>query len=171
MRESSASRSTVAREDPVSDRLSRRELLTRVAAAVLAALSVPRLLHALPPKVPMLVYKDPGCGCCVKWVNMMRASGFDVSTRDTTGMPAIKRRYNVPEALESCHTALVGGYVVEGHVPADLIQKLLKEKPKLTGLTVPGMVVGSPGMEGAQAQAYDVLSFDAAGRTKVYAKR
>jgi hypothetical protein len=155
----------------MNDSISRRELLVRGAALALGGTTLARILDAGAPKTPMLVYKDPGCGCCVKWVDLMRTSGFEISTRDTTGMPAIKRRYNVPKALASCHTALVGGYVIEGHVPADLIRKLLAEKPKLTGLTVPGMVAGSPGMEGGQKQAYDVLTFDAAGRTTVYAKR
>jgi hypothetical protein len=86
-------------------------------------------------------------------------------------MDAIKRRYHVGPALVSCHTALVEGYVIEGHVPADLIVKLLKEKPKLVGLAVPGMVTGSPGMEGANPQPYQVLAFDAAGKTSVYARR
>jgi hypothetical protein len=155
----------------MSDGISRREMLLRAAALAVGGGSYARRLAASAPKTPMLVYRDPGCGCCMKWVEIMRTSGFDVSVSDTTGMPAIKRRYNVPEAVQSCHTALVGGYIIEGHVPADLIRKLLKEKPKLTGLAVPGMVVGSPGMEGAPKQGYDVVTFDAAGRTTVYAKR
>ena len=122
-------------------------------------------------KTPMLVYKDPGCACCEKWVGMMRQSGFEVSVRNTSDMEPIKRRYHVTPALASCHTALVEGYVIEGHVPADLIQKLLREKAKLAGLAVPGMVTGSPGMEGPAPQPYQVLGFDAAGKTTVYARR
>jgi len=95
-----------------------------------------------------------------------------VAARDTPDMQAIKRRYQVPGALASCHTALVGGYVVEGHVAADLITRLLKEKPKVLGLAVPGMPAGSPGMEmGSRKDAYDVLTFDAAGKSAVFAKR
>lgn len=118
------------------------------------------------------VYKDPSCGCCKKWVSLMQAAGFEVSARDTPDMQSIKRRYQVPAAMASCHTALVGGYVIEGHVPADLISRLLKEKPKLLGLAAPGMPVGSPGMEmGGQKDAYDVMTFDAAGKTTVFARR
>jgi hypothetical protein len=155
----------------MSNTLSRRELLARSAAAALGLVAAPRLLVARAPKTPMVVYKDPGCGCCEKWVGIMNASGFEVSARNTSGMPAIKQRYGVPDALVSCHTAIVGGYVIEGHVPADLIRKLLQEKTRVKGLAVPGMVTGSPGMEGDHARAYDVVTFDAAGRTTVYARR
>ncbi len=155
----------------MTDSISRRELLARGAAVTLGAMAFPLFRTADAPKVPMVVYKDPGCGCCEKWVEIMKTSGFAISVENTTGMAAIKRRYGVSDDLASCHTALVGGYIVEGHVPADLIQKLLKEKPKVKGLAVPGMVVGSPGMEGNPKQAYDVVTFDAAGRTTVYAKR
>ena len=119
----------------------------------------------------MMVYKDPNCGCCHKWVEIMRKSGFDVSVKDTADMPSIKARYKVGRDLVSCHTALVGGYVVEGHVPADVIRKLLAGKPKVLGIAVPGMPVGSPGMEGSPKDAYDVLTFDGAGKTTIYARR
>jgi hypothetical protein len=117
------------------------------------------------------VYKDPACGCCEKWVGLMKAAGFETSVKDTTDMAPIKQRYHVGPALASCHTALVSGYVVEGHVPADLIRKMLQEKPKIVGLSVPGMVTGSPGMEGASREPYQVLAFDAGGKTTVYARR
>jgi hypothetical protein len=155
----------------MNDPISRRELLARGAAATLGAVAFPLFRIAAPPPVPMMVYKDPGCGCCEKWVGIMKTSGFTVSVENTTGMPAIKRRYGVGDDLASCHTALVGGYIIEGHVPADLIHRLLEKKPKVKGLAVPGMVVGSPGMEGAPKRAYDVLTFDAAGHTTVYEKR
>ncbi len=146
---------------------SRREFLARAAAV---AAVFPGLLPAQAAPA-MMVYKDPNCGCCKSWVSLMRAAGFEISARDTPDMPAIKQRYKVPAALASCHTALVGGYVVEGHVPADLITRLLKEKPKVLGLTVPGMPIGSPGMEGGTREAYEVLTFDAAGKTTVFARR
>jgi hypothetical protein len=150
---------------------SRREFLIRGAAAAAAAAALPALLGAK-AATPMVVYKDPGCGCCNTWVGLMRSAGFEVAARDTPDMQSIKRRYQVPGALASCHTALVGGYVVEGHVAADLITRLLKEKPKVLGLAVPGMPAGSPGMEmGARKDAYDVLTFDAAGKSTVFAKR
>ena len=150
--------------------VSRREFLTRGAAAAAAAVALPALLGAR-AATAMVVYKDPNCGCCIAWVALMRSAGFEISVRDTPDIQSIKRRYQVPAALASCHTALVGGYVVEGHVPADLISRLLKEKPKVLGLAVPGMPVGSPGMEGRTKEPYDVVTFDAAGKSTVFARR
>jgi hypothetical protein len=121
--------------------------------------------------IPMVVYSDPNCGCCGKWVTLMDAAGFQTSVQRTTDMGSIKKRYGIPASLVSCHTALVGGYKVEGHVPADLIKKMLTDKPKIAGLAVAGMVTGSPGMEGPNPQHYDVTSFDATGKTSVYARR
>ena len=121
--------------------------------------------------IPMVVYADPNCGCCGKWATLMDAAGFKTSVQHSTDMGSIKKRYGIPNSLVSCHTALVGGYKVEGHVPADLIKKMLAEKPKIAGLAVGGMVTGSPGMEGPNPQRYDVMSFDAAGKTSVYARR
>ncbi|HEU5219428.1 MAG TPA: DUF411 domain-containing protein [Gemmatimonadales bacterium] len=154
----------------MSELISRRALLATGFNAAAAAVVFPALLRPASP-IPMMVYKDPGCGCCKTWVSIMRSAGFEVSAKDTSDMQTIKTRYKVPAALASCHTALVGGYVIEGHVPADLITKLLKDKPKVLGLAVPGMVTGSPGMEGSPKQAYDVVTFDAAGKTTVYARR
>ena len=151
---------------------SRREFMLRGTGAALAVLGAPALLRAAAPPVAMLVYKDPGCGCCEQWVTLMKKAGFEVSVKNTTDMESIKKRYKVSAALASCHTALVGGYIIEGHVPADLITRLLKEKPKVLGLAAPGMPAGSPGMEmGAQKEPYDVLTFDAAGKTTVFARR
>ncbi len=154
----------------MSDVISRRALLARGIAATAAAVVSPALLRAA-AGTPMLVYKDPNCGCCHNWVEIMRTSGFEVSVKDTDDMASIKTRYKVGRNLASCHTALVGGYVVEGHVPADVIRKLLADKPKVLGIAVPGMPVGSPGMEGGAKQAYDVVTFDSAGKTSVFAKR
>ena len=150
--------------------ISRRALLARGALFAVGASSVGRLLHAATRKTAMLVYKDPNCGCCEKWVTLMRGAGFEVSVQNTTDMDAIKRRYAIVPALASCHTALVGGYVIEGHVPADLILKVLAEKPKLVGLALPGMVTGSPGMEGPNPQHYDILALNR-GKPTVYARR
>jgi len=152
------------------DLISRRALLASGFTAAAAAVAFPALLRAS-AGIPMVVYKDPNCGCCTKWVGLMRSAGFEVSTRDTPDMASIKTRYKVPAALGSCHTALVGGYVIEGHVPADLITRLLKEKPKVLGLAVPGMPMGSPGMEGPTKDAFDVVTFDAAGKSTVFARR
>lgn len=119
----------------------------------------------------MTVYKDPNCGCCTAWAKHARAAGFTVTERETADLASVKAAMGVPRALESCHTARIGGYVVEGHVPADLIARLLREKPEARGLAVPGMPIGSPGMEGGTPERYDVLLFDKAGRTRVYATR
>lgn len=105
------------------------------------------------------VYKSPTCGCCSKWVDHLEENGFDVTSIDTDDVAMMKARYGVPGDLTSCHTALVGGYVVEGHVPAAEIHRLLEERPEIAGLAVPGMPMGSPGMEGARTDAYDVVSF------------
>ena len=119
------------------------------------------------------VYKDPSCGCCALWVKHLEAAGF---TTKVTEMPnaklaEFKTSHGIPQAARSCHTGVVGGYVLEGHVPAAEVQKLLKDKPAVVGLAVPGMPIGSPGMEvpGTKPQAYDVVSFDKQGATKVFA--
>jgi hypothetical protein len=117
------------------------------------------------------VYKDPNCGCCSKWVDHMRANGFTVETMDLPDLTMVKERYAIGQSLRSCHTAVIGDYAFEGHVPADVIKKFLEEKPSVAGLAVPGMPMGSPGMEGASKDKYDVLTFDRAGRTTVYAQR
>lgn len=117
------------------------------------------------------VYKDPNCGCCNKWVDHMKENGFTVETMDMPNLSMIKQKYAIGANLQSCHTAVVGDYAFEGHVPADLIARVLEEKPSIAGLAVPGMPMGSPGMEGATKDAYDVLTFDRDGRTTVYAQR
>ncbi|WP_457651430.1 DUF411 domain-containing protein [Rhodocaloribacter sp.] len=117
------------------------------------------------------VYKSPTCGCCGKWTEHLRKNGFPVKTVEMPDVSPMKTRFGVPARLGSCHTAVVGGYVVEGHVPADVIRRMLSEKPDVTGLAVPGMPIGSPGMEGARPQSYDVVAFDRKGRQTVYAKR
>lgn len=126
------------------------------------------------PKGPAVsVYKTPTCGCCAKWVDHLKHAGFQVTVTDMSqqSLDTVKAQHNVPAAVHSCHTAVVAGYAIEGHVPASEVTRLLKDKPKVTGIAVPGMPLGSPGMEvsGMKAQPYDVLSFDAQGKTKVFA--
>lgn len=123
-------------------------------------------LAALPP---VTVYKDARCGCCAAWARHLSDAGFDVSTRDVTDLPARKRALGVPAKLGSCHTAEVGGYVVEGHVPAAAIKRLLQERPAAAGLAVAGMPIGSPGMEGPNPEPYDVHLFGGDG-TRVFAR-
>jgi hypothetical protein len=123
-------------------------------------------------KPTLTVYKSPTCGCCSMWAEHMRRAGFDVKQINVDDLDAVKRTYGVPPALGSCHTGLVNGYVVEGHVPADAVLRMLKEKPQIVGIAVPGMPIGSPGMEqGSRRDPYSIMSFDKAGKTAVYDKR
>ena len=121
--------------------------------------------------IAIKVYKTPQCACCKAWVDHLRTHGFQVESMDMPDLSLIKQKYGVKPALQACHTAVVNGYVVEGHVPADVILKLLKEHPAVAGVAVPGMPVGSPGMEGGLKERYDVLTFDRAGRSRVYVRR
>src|SRR5262245_2420244 len=132
------------------------------AAALLLCLQV----FAAGPSVT--VYKDAFCSCCNLWVKHLEANGFVVKVLEVENMDQYKRTHGVPANLKSCHTAVVEGYTIEGHVPAEEIQRLLKERPKAKGLAVPGMPLGSPGMEGARSDKYSVLLFTADGRTSVY---
>lgn len=135
-----------------------------------AALPLPPAdAHGISPEPAITVYKDPNCGCCAKWVDHLVKHGFRVTAKDSEDMTAVKAGLGVPPALNSCHTGLVNGYIIEGHVPAADIKRLLVEKPKVAGLAVPGMPMGSPGMEGPRTDRYDVLTFDKAGKTTVFA--
>ena len=122
------------------------------------------------PPVAITVYKNAQCGCCRAWVEHLRKEGFQVTAKDVDDLAAIKAKLGVPSSLSSCHTAVVGPYVVEGHVPAADIRKLLAEKPKAAGIGVPGMPAGSPGMEmpGFPADKYDVMTFAKDGKQKVF---
>jgi hypothetical protein len=116
------------------------------------------------------VYKTPTCGCCSLWLDHLRQHGFEVKSTDLDDLSPLKARHGVPQTMQSCHTAVVDGYVVEGHVPATDIQRLLKERPSVAGLAVPGMPIGSPGMEvGSRVQPYDVIAFDKQGSGRVFA--
>lgn len=118
------------------------------------------------PALPLVtIYKNPACGCCGEWVKHMRAGGFRVEVRETGDLAPIRRKAGVPDALASCHTAFVGGYAIEGHVPAADVKRLLRERTKAIGLAVPGMVAGSPGMEQGPAQPYSTIAFGERGST------
>jgi hypothetical protein len=118
------------------------------------------------------VYKSATCGCCSMWVEHLREAGFTVVAEDVTNLAQIKAEHGVTSELATCHTAIVDGYVVEGHVPADVIGRLLEERPSVAGIAVPGMPIGSPGMEmGDRRDPYNVLAFDDDGNTEVYAQR
>lgn len=151
--------------------LARRGFLAGGMTLALAAAGA-RLVGAA-AKPPIAVHKSPTCGCCAAWVEHLRAGGYPAIVQDLDDLTPIKRKLGVPRALHSCHTAVVEGYVIEGHVPADLIDRLLRERPAVVGLAVPGMPVGSPGMEvpAQAAERYQVLAFDQKGRTTVFARR
>jgi len=132
------------------------------------AVAPPRV-DAASKEPTITVYKDPGCGCCRSWIEHLVKHGYRVDAKDTPDMTEIKRTLGVPEGVTACHTAVVNGYLIEGHVPAKDIARLLRDKPKVAGLAVPGMPAGSPGMEGSRPQHYQVLTFDKNGKTTVFA--
>ncbi len=116
------------------------------------------------------VYKTPTCGCCSLWLDHLREHGFEVRFTDLNDLGPLKAKHGVPGTMHSCHTGLVDGYVIEGHVPAQDVHRLLKERPGVAGLAVPGMPIGSPGMEvGTQIQPYNVIAFDKDGNGRVFA--
>ncbi len=145
-------------------------VITATALTILISVVALASQRSAPPVVE--VYKSATCGCCSKWVDHMRTSGFDVRTNNVEDIDAVKKAYRVPDSVASCHTAVVNGYVVEGHVPAWEIRRMLTEKPAVVGIAVPGMPVGSPGMEvaGIKAQPFAVVSFDKQGKTVVVGK-
>lgn len=160
-----------------------RRTWLQAALAAAATIAVPGLAHAAPPDTSAAkatgataveVWKDPSCGCCQDWVDHLQTNGFQVTVHDT-GNAAVRSRLGLPQALGSCHTALVGGYLVEGHVPAADVRRLLREKPRALGLAVPGMPVGSPGMDGAiyggRKDPYDVLLVARDGSTTVFSRQ
>ena len=141
-----------------------------IAGALLGLATLGFLAPAVADDDEVVMYKDPNCGCCGKWAEHMREHGFKVREVATTEMGQVKGEAGVPQALGSCHTAKVGGYVVEGHVPAADVRRMLTDKPAIAGISAPGMPMGSPGMEGPYpADRYDVVSFDAQGRAAVFA--
>jgi hypothetical protein len=115
------------------------------------------------------MYSSEGCQCCVKWAGHLEENGFTVETIKVNNLLELKAENGVPGELASCHTAFVEGYIVEGHVPAEDVKRLLEEKPDAAGITVPGMPIGSPGMEGSYVQNYDVILFDRDGKKEVFA--
>ncbi len=152
---------------------SRREWL-RATALGAAGVFVTRRMFGERVNAPIAitVYKTPTCGCCKEWVAHLTENGFAPTVHDLADLTQTKSSLGVPQALESCHTAVVGRYVVEGHVPADVIRQLVGESTKaIAGLSVPGMVQGSPGMEVGRKEPYDVLAFTREGKTFVYARR
>lgn len=139
-------------------------LIAALSAAVLTATAVP----AAGAEPLVTVYKSPTCGCCGEWVKHLRKSGFDVRVHEVPDATPFSERYGVPRAMRSCHTALVGGYTIEGHVPASDIKRLLSERPRAKGLAAPGMPQSAPGMDDPRKIPYETLLFDSAGKSVVY---
>lgn len=140
--------------------MTRRSLVGLMAAAIVASPAV----AVQAEQAAITVYRDPSCGCCASWVQHLRDAGFTVQVEETANLDAIRTRLGVPSDLVACHTAEVAGYVVEGHVPAAALRRLLSERPNAKGLAVPDMPVGSPGMEGGKPQPYTVVLFGADGQ-------
>ena len=141
-----------------------------LALALVAPVAAQTAKKAQPTAQPIVVYKTATCGCCAKWVDHLKAAGFAPTVHTLQTMDEAPVRKQIPAPLRSCHTATLEGYLVEGHVPADVIQKLLKEKPRVQGIAVPGMPAGSPGMEvpSGQVQPYDVILVRRDGTTAVF---
>lgn len=135
-----------------------------------AILGASQPLSAYAQQTVIEVYKSPYCGCCTDWIKHLKQHGFAVKAHDVADASAYRAKLGVPDELGSCHTALVGGYAIEGHVPAREIRRLLSERPKAKGLAVPSMPLGSPGMEGPRSDSYEVLLIQAGGRYSVYQK-
>jgi hypothetical protein len=144
----------------------RRNTLAAIASLTLLAISSPS--QSSGPLVT--VFKTPTCGCCGKWVEHLKANGFTVKVQEVNDTSAYERQHRVPGTMVSCHPAVVNGYTIEGHVPAPDIKRLLNERPKVVGLAVPGMPVGSPGLEAAHSEAFSVFVFDEGGHASVYAR-
>jgi len=145
----------------------KRRTLLYLAAVATAANSLPSSAKAPLPEV--VVFKNPDCGCCGAWVDHMKAAGFPVKVHETPDTSAVRKRHGIPDEFGSCHTGVVAGYALEGHVPAEDVKRLLAKKPVAAGLSVPGMPVGSPGMEvGSRKEPFQVLLIDKAGRSRVF---
>ncbi|NUO39408.1 MAG: DUF411 domain-containing protein [Gemmatimonadaceae bacterium] len=156
--------------DSMNDPINRRTMLAALLKAGALVAGLPTLARAEASSIT--VYKDPSCGCCTKWVEHLRAAGLKPVVHDRNDMDALKDSLGVPSALRACHTAVAGKYVIEGHVPAADLTRLLATKPKgVLGLAVPDMPAGSPGMEmSGRRDAYDVVAFSANGKTSVFAR-
>lgn len=144
--------------------MKRRVLLP---ALLMAVTAVPLLAYAN-KKVVVEMYKTPYCGCCTEWVKHLEKNGLAVNVHEVDNTAPYRKKLGIPDNAASCHTATVAGYAIEGHVPAKEIRRLLSERPNATALAVPGMPMGSPGMEGPRSDAYDVLLVKKDGNTSVY---
>ena len=160
-------------DQPVNRRFGRRSVmigLGGVAAAAAGAMAFTGFFGFGTARAgEIVVYKSPSCECCGEWAKHLRSNGFDVSVKNMENIEPVKKRAGVPDDMGSCHTAFIDGYVVEGHVPAENIHKMLADRPNIKGLAVPGMPPSAPGMDGPDPEPYTVFSFDAQGKSEVYA--
>jgi hypothetical protein len=147
--------------------IKRKTVMSRMLPIVALALT-PHAVHAKAEDVT--AYQTPACGCCTSWVGHLQKNGFNITARVLSDISPVKDKYRVPVALRSCHTSVVGGYVIEGHVPADTIKRLLRERPLAAGLAAPGMPQSAPGMDNP-GQPYEVIIFGSFGQGKVYERR
>ena len=156
--------------------IDRRSFVIRVAGLVAAGAAgrqlTAQVLGSSPKPTPITIYKSSSCECCAKWVTHVRDNGFESTVRAEEDMDAIKAQLGVPKGVRSCHTALVGKYLIEGHGPASDTQRLVGQQPRVTGLAVPGMPTGTPGMAapGAKIAGFDVVAFQLDGTTKTFAR-
>ena len=143
-------------------------------AVLLAVLSISLVAIAETPEIsnsPTIeVYKTPTCGCCKKWIDHLKDAGFEVESTDLRNLSAVKQAHGISHEMSACHTAVVDGYVIEGHVPAEDVQRLLRERPEVKGLVVPGMPLGSPGMEHPEPEPYSVYAIGPEGQMSVFSK-
>ena len=146
-------------------------VLIASAGLAVAAQAQKQKKPAAPAPVDVTVYLTPTCGCCGIWADHMAAAKFNVTREVTRDLQAVPLRQRVPSQLQTCYTASVGNYIVEGHVPADVVRQMLKERPNIAGIAVPGMPIGSPGMEGPNPRSYSIIAFRADGTTYEYARR
>ena len=156
---------------------SRREFVIQLAGMLVTGDAAGRVMAAYPPSaavrpLSITIYKSSTCGCCAKWVDHLRANGFATSVHDEDDMDRVKDRLGVPQAVRSCHTAVVAKYLIEGHVPAGDIRRMLAEQPRVMGLAVPGMPPGTPGMAASEKEVGDfaVVSFQKDGETRTFAR-
>ena len=154
-------------EDPAPDQAPEATRTPASSGSVAATASAELSDDELPS---IVVYKTELCGCCNGWIEHLQAAGFEVDARNVENLTSVKVDAGVPTNLTSCHTALVDGYVVEGHVPADVVKKMLAERPEVAGISAPGMPVGSPGMEGPNPEPYTVEAFTVDGSHTPYAE-
>ena len=166
----SRKRKTENPNEPQSTFFVRRRLLLALGAAAVVGGGGVFLMSSPSMAEEVVVYKDSSCECCGRWVDHMRSNGFSVAVNNAEDMDTVKRQAGIPEAMDSCHTAYIGDYLVEGHVPAADIKRMLAERPSIKGLAVPGMPSSAPGMDSPEREPFTVLAFSASGATRIFAK-